>query len=79
MTERLTSDELQLAIDNIRLEISNDYLSGINVTTVRLKPAEVAEREHIQRNLEVEGRSFHFDDSSSKLTVDSSACPTPVN
>jgi hypothetical protein len=79
MTEELTSDELQLAIDNIRLEISDDYRSGRNVTTVRLKPAEASELEHIKRNLEVEGRTFHFDAESSKLTVDSSSCPRSLD
>lgn len=79
MTEDMTNDQLQLAIDNIRLKISDDYRSGITVTTVKLNPAEVAAREHIQRNLGVDGRTFHFDADSLQLTVDSSACPRPLD
>lgn len=79
MTEKLTTDELQLAIDSIRLEISDDYRSGLNVTSVRLKPAEVSALEHIKRNLGVEGRIFHFDGGTSKLTIDSSACPRSLD
>lgn len=71
MTERLTSEELQLVIDNIRIEIG---ISGSNVATVKLKPEEAAALEHIKRNLDIEGRTFQFDERTSKLTIDSSAC-----
>lgn len=74
MSEKLTSEELQLAIDNIHLEIR---ASDSGVTTVKLKPAEVVELEHIERHLYVDGRTFEFDPHSFNFKIDSSKCPQP--
>jgi hypothetical protein len=74
MSDEMTGDELSLLLDNIRVEIGDNLRSGIGRATVRLEPREVPELEHIKRNLEVDGRTFHFDEASSRLTIDSSKC-----
>ncbi|MBJ2320682.1 hypothetical protein JFT37_19405 [Pseudomonas fluorescens] len=79
MSDEMTNDELSLLLNNIRQEIDNNYRSGIDKATVRLEPREVPELEHIKRNLEVEGRTFHFDEASSRLTIDSSKCPKSLD
>ncbi|MDC7817481.1 MULTISPECIES: hypothetical protein [Pseudomonas] len=77
MSDEITSDELGLLLDNIRLEIRADHQAGSEVTSMKLKPNEVSVVDLIEENLAVEGRTFRFDADSSKLTIDSSNCPPP--
>ena len=77
MSDEITSDELGLLLDNIRLEISADHQAGSEKTSVKFKPNEVSVVDLIEENLAVEGRTFRFDADSSKLTIDSSNCPPP--
>lgn len=67
------SKDLNLLLDNIRLEINNDHPDK-TVTTVILDQDETEDLEHIKRNLAVEGRTFAFDKSTRQLTIDSTEC-----
>jgi hypothetical protein len=71
MSETMTADELNLLLDNIRLEIG--YQGGI--TTLTLKPNQAEEIDAIKNGLYVEGRTFQFNSATNKLTVDSMNCP----
>ncbi|RON82429.1 hypothetical protein BK635_13080 [Pseudomonas chlororaphis] len=72
MSEPMTADDLNLLLDNIRIEIG--YQGA--VTTVTLKSHEAEEIDAIKNGLYVEGRTFHLDPKTNKLTIDSSNCPT---
>lgn len=72
MSEPMTADDLNLLLDNIRIEIGYQG----DVTTVALKPHEAEEFEAIKNGLDVEGRTVHLDPKTNKLTIDSSNCPT---
>ena len=72
MSEPMTADDINLLLDNIRIEVSYEG----DVTTITLKPHEADEIEAIQNGLDVEGRTVHLDPKTNKLTIDSSNCPT---
>lgn len=72
MSEPMTADDINLLLDNIRIEVSYQG----DVTTITLKPHEADEIEAIQNDLDVEGRTVHLDPKTNKLTIDSSNCPT---
>lgn len=67
----MTSYDLQLFLDNLRQELG---FQG-DVTKVKLEPHEVEMLDTIKSELDVEGRTFSFDPSSAKLTIDSTNCP----
>jgi len=71
MSETMTADELNLLLDNIRLEIGYQG----EVTTLTLKPHQAEEIDAIKNGLDVEGRTFQFNSATNKLTVDSTNCP----
>jgi hypothetical protein len=71
MSETMTADELNLLLDNIRLEIGYQG----DVTTLTLKPHQAEEIDAIKNGLYVEGRTFQFNSATNKLTVDSTNCP----
>ncbi|CAM3343866.1 hypothetical protein GIW79_01270 [Pseudomonas sp. PA-7-1E] len=71
MSETMTADELNLLLDNIRLEIGYQG----EVTTLTLKPRQAEEIDAIKNGLYVEGRTFQFNSATNKLTVDSTNCP----
>lgn len=71
MSETMTADELNLLLDNIRLEIGYQG----EVTTLTLKPYQAEEIDAIKNGLYVEGRTFQFNSATNKLTVDSTNCP----
>lgn len=73
MSETMTADDLNLLLDNIRIEIGYQG----DVTTVTLKPHEAEEIEAIKNGLDVEGRTVHLDPKTNKLRIDSSDCPSP--
>lgn len=56
MSETMTADELNLLLDNIRLEIGYQG----EVTTLTLKPRQAEEIDAIKNGLYVEGRTFQF-------------------
>lgn len=70
MSETMTADELNLLLDNVRIEIGYQG----DLTTVLLKPYEAKEIDAIQNGLDVEGRTFQFSAATNKLTIDSSKC-----
>jgi hypothetical protein len=74
MSETMTADELNLLLDNIRLEIGYQG----EVTTLTLKPHQAEEIDAIKNGLYVEGRTFQFNSATNKLTVDSTNCPVHV-
>ena len=71
MSETMTADELNLLLDNIRLEIGYQG----EVTTLTLKPRQAEEIDAIKNGLYVEGRTFQFNSATNKLTVVSTNCP----
>ncbi|ROM73462.1 hypothetical protein BK654_22805 [Pseudomonas brassicacearum] len=71
MSETMTADELNLLLDNIRIEIG---FQG-EATTLTLKPHQAEEIDAIKNGLYVEGRTFQFNSATNKLTVDSTNCP----
>lgn len=71
MSETMTADELNLLLDNIRLEIGYQG----EVTTLTLKPHQAEEIDAVKNGLYVEGRTFQFNSATNKLTVDSTNCP----
>lgn len=71
MSETMTADELNLLLDNIRLEIGYQG----EVTTLTLKQHQAEEIDAIKNGLYVEGRTFQFNSATNKLTVDSTNCP----
>ncbi len=73
----LTASQLQTLIDNIRLEIGHSFQGGDCITTVKLKPEQVEYLDEIIAALEVEGRTFKFDEATLTLTINSCACPEP--
>lgn len=72
MSEPMTADDLNLLLDNIRIEIGYQG----DVTTVTLKPHEAEEFEAIKNGLDVDGRTVNLDPKTNRLTIDSSNCPT---
>lgn len=67
-------EEFKNFLDCVRIEINNDHMAQSSVTVIKLKPEQVEDLDVIKANLEVDGRTFEFDQASNKLTIDSSEC-----
>lgn len=66
--------DLDLLLDNIRQEIGIEHQGNNPVASVKLTPDEAAHIEAIKEGLAVEGRTFRFNPSNGRFTIDSSNC-----
>jgi len=66
--------DLNLLLDNIRLEIGQYDQAGLDIAKVKLKAAEVDLLDSIKEHLYVDGRTFTFEKTTRTLTINSSKC-----